>query len=237
MVNMKKERIQREIYTSVIYSDDHWELLKSKRKRAIELLEMFSNESVKPYIYGSIARGNVHLDSDIDIIFLQQISTFKIELILHNNGYDQLFREIIMATPKDSIKLYIYLNELETITIPITKLDKNSIEFYDFGGKIKCQGLKSSIRVPGIDKRLILIKPNKVGHTEYSIIGREHLASKEVNVSLKTINERKKVLLKREKKGKTGVFLKKEIGLNQTTEEVLKLLANSNKIIRKKLYA
>ena len=192
MVNMKKERIQREIYTSVIYSDDHWELLKSKRKRAIELLEMFSNESVKPYIYGSIARGNVHLDSDIDIIFLQQISTFKIELILHNNGYDQLFREIIMATPKDSIKLYIYLNELETITIPITKLDKNSIEFYDFGGKIKCQGLKSSIRVPGIDKRLILIKPNKVGHTEYSIIGREHLASKEVNVSLKTINERKK---------------------------------------------
>ena len=46
MVNMKKERIQREIYTSVVYSDDHWELLKSKRKRAIELLEMFSNEYI-----------------------------------------------------------------------------------------------------------------------------------------------------------------------------------------------
>lgn len=83
---------------------------------------------------------------------------------------------------------------------------------------------------------MVLIKPNATGHTEYPIIGREHLAAKEVNISLKTINERKKVLLKREKMGKTGVFLKKEIGVNQTTEEVLKSLADSNAIIRKKLY-
>jgi len=233
---MPKEKIQREIQNSVIYSEAHWKLLESKRHRALKLLEMFSNEANTPYVYGSIARGDVHQDSDIDIIFLHQISTYKIELILHNNGYAHLFRELIMATPKDSIKLYIYLNELETITIPITKLDQNSIEFYAFGGKINHKKLKKAIRVPGIDKRLVLIKPSTTGHTEYSIIGREHIAAKEVNVSLKTINERKKVLLKREKKGKTGVFLKKEIGINQTTEEVLKSLANTNPIIRNKLY-
>jgi len=233
---MHKEKIQRETDTSVIYSDKQWRLLESKRLRALQILEMFSNESFIPYIYGSVARGNVHQDSDIDIVFLQNIPSYKIEFILHKNGYDQFFREIIMATPKDSIKLYIYLNELETITIPITKLDKNSIEFYDFGGKVKYEHLINGTRVSGIDKRLVLIKPNAAGHIEYSIIGREHLAAKEINVSLKTINERKKVLLKREKMGKTGVFLKKEIGVEQTTEEVLKSLANSNTIIRKKLY-
>ena len=233
---MLKDKIQRETHTSIVYTDTQWEILESKRKRALELLKMFSQQPFIPYIYGSLARGNIHKDSDIDIIFTQKISPYKVEFILYNNGYDHLFREIIMATPKDSIKLYIYLNELETITIPLTKLEKNIIEFYNFGGKLNYKQLKDAIRVPGIDKRLVLIKPNKSGHTEYSVIGREHLAAKEVNVSLKTLNERKKVLLKREKFGKTGVFLKKVIGRDQTTEEVLKSLANSNAIIRKKLY-
>lgn len=230
------KKIQRETYRSIVYSENQWNIFKSKRKRALELLEIFFKESLMPHIYGSIARGDVNQDSDIDIIFTQNISPYKVEFILYNNGYDHLFREIIMATPKDSIKLYIYLNELETITIPLTKLEQNSIEFYDFGGKVNYKQLKKSIRVPGIDKRLVLIKPNNTGHNEYPIIGREHIAAKQVSVSLKTINERKKVLLKREKFGKTGVFLKKEIGMNQTTEEVLKSLANSNAIIRKKLY-
>lgn len=233
---MSKEKIQRETYTSIVYSENQWKLLDSKRQRALELLKIFYKESLVPNIYGSIARGDVHQDSDIDIIFTKKISPFKVEFILYNYGYEHLFREIIMATPRDTIKLYIYLNELETITIPLTKLEKTAIEFYDFGGKLNYNQIKKAIRVPGIDKRLVLIKPTKAGHKEFSIIGREHLAAKEVNVSLKTINERKNVLLKREKFGKTGVFLKKEIGINQTTEEVLKSLANSNAIIRKKLH-
>ena len=233
---MPKHKIQRETQTSIVYSDTQWKILESKRERALELLEMFSQESFIPYVYGSVARGNVHKNSDIDIILTQTISPYKVEFILYNNGYDYLSREIIMATPKDSIKLYIYLNELETITIPLSKLETHSIEFYDFGGKINYKQLKDSIRVAGIDKRLVLIKPNKIGHTEYSIIGREHLAAKEVDIRLKTLNERKKILLKREKLGKTGVFLKKVIGMDQTTEEVLKSLVKSNTIIRKKLY-
>ncbi|TFF85432.1 MAG: hypothetical protein EU517_01625 [Promethearchaeota archaeon] len=234
---MSREKIRRITHSSIVYSDKHWKLLKSKRKRAKELLKMFSNEAIPSYIYGSVARGNIHQDSDIDIAFIQEIPSYRVEFILHKNGYDNLFREIIMATPNDSIKLYIYLNELETITIPLTKLDKSSLEFYDFGGKLNYRQLQEGVRVPGIDKRLVMVKPNELGHMEYSIIGREHLAAKEVNISLKTINERKKVLLKRGKIGKTGVFLKREIDVNQTTEEALKSLANSNAIIRKKLYS
>ncbi|MFX0069789.1 MAG: nucleotidyltransferase domain-containing protein [Candidatus Hermodarchaeota archaeon] len=231
---MSREKILREYHKDVIYTESDWALLKSKRKRAIELLELF--REFKPYTYGSIARGNVHKGSDIDLIFTRPISTFKIELVLQNNGYNHYFREIIMATPKDSIKLYIHLSELESLTIPITKLDKIGLEFYDFGGKITLEQLRSEARVPGIDKRLILILPNSNGHEELSIINNESFAAKQVGVSIDTIMERKKVLLKRERYGRTGVFLKREIDINESVEEVLKDLANKKPIIRKKLF-
>jgi hypothetical protein len=140
-----------------------------------------------------------------------------------------------MATPTDTVKLYIYLNELESITLPLSKFDRKSKEFYDFGGKINLDQLYNNIRVPGIDKRLVLIQPNSEGYEESSIIGSEHLAAKQLNVSIDLINERKRVLLKREKFGKTGVFLKRQIEINESTEDVLKKLAKRNSIARKKL--
>ena len=140
-----------------------------------------------------------------------------------------------MATPLDSLKLYIHLSELESITIPLSKLERKSKEFYDFGGKLDLNQLQSEMRVPGIDKRLVLIQPTSNGHKEYSIIGDEHVAAKKLNVSIDLINERKKVLLKREKFGKTGVFLKRPIEMNESTEDVLKKLANKMSIVRKKL--
>jgi hypothetical protein len=89
--------------------------------------------------------------------------------------------------------------------------------------------------VPGINKRLVLIQPTSDGHEEYSIIGNENLAAKQLNVGINLINERIRVLLRREKLGKTGVFLKRSIGVGETTELVLKQLSNKNTIVRKKL--
>jgi predicted nucleotidyltransferase len=178
----------------------------------------------------------VHEFSDIDIVFIQQIPSFQIEFVLNKNGFENYFREIIMATPSDSIKLYIHLSELESITIPLSKMGKNVVEFYNFGGKINLNDLKSGIRVPGIDKRLVLIKPNLNGYEEISIIGNESFAAKEVGISIDIVNERKRILLKREKYGKTGVFLKRKLHLQESTEEVLKTLAKEKSIIRKKLF-
>jgi len=233
---MSKEKILRDQEISVVYSDRDWQILNSKRNRAINLLEMFAKEGLNPYIYGSIARGNVHQDSDIDIVFTDQIPSFQIEFLLGKNGFKNYFREIIMATPLDSLKLYIYLGELECITVPLSKLDSKGMEFYDFGGKVNLKQLKSNIRVSGIDKRLVLIKPTSKGHDEFSIINNERNAAKVLGINIETVNERIKVLLKREKHGRTGVFLKKSIEMDESTEDVLKKLANKKSIIRKKLY-
>ena len=233
---MSKEKILRDHHDVVIYSNENWSVLKKKRQSASKLLEIFVKEGFHPCIYGSIARGNVHEYSDIDIIFLRRIPIFQIEFILDKNGYERYFREIIMATPKDSIKLYIHLSELECITIPISKPNKSVIEFYDFGGKIDLKQLKSNLRVAGIDKRLVLIKPNSSGHEELSIINNESIAAHEVDISIDIINERINVLLKREHHGRTGVYLKRPLEIHESTEEVLKKIANKNSIVRKKLF-
>lgn len=232
---MKGNKILREYFNAIIYSEKHLELLHEKREKSKILLDMFVREGVNPFIYGSIARGDIHNDSDIDLVIIQSIAPYQIEIILEKNGFKNYYREIIMATPTDTVKLYIYLNELESITIPLSKFDKRSVEFYDFGGKINLNQLDNNIRVPGIDKRLVFIQPNINGHEEYSIIGNEHLAAKQLNVGIELINERKKVLLKREKFGKTGVFLKRPIEMNESTEDVVKKLANKMSIVRKKL--
>jgi predicted nucleotidyltransferase len=233
---MSGEKILRNYNNTIIYTEMDWKLLIEKRKTASVLMNIFQKEGIKPFVYGSLARGDVHQESDIDIIIPQMIPSYKIEFILHKNGYSNYFREIIMATPTDSIKFYIYLSELETITIPLSKFDKRNMDFYDFGGKVGLKELKNNLRTAGIDKRLVLIKPNLRGHDEYSIIGNEHLVAKELNINIQTIIERKKVLLKREKLGRTGVFLKRQLTINESTEEVLKKLADKKSIIRKKLY-
>jgi len=233
---MLRGKILKNYYNTVIFTESDWTLLEEKRRTSLKLLNLFESEGIKAFIYGSIARGDVHQDSDIDIIIPQMVPSYQIEYILQKNGFSNYFREILMATPKDSIKLYIYLSELESITIPLSRFDKKSIEFYDFGGRIDFRGLKSNIRVPGIDKRLVLIKPTLKGYEEYSIIGNEHIAAKDLNISLATIMDRKKILLKREKYGKTGVFLKRQLNINESTEDVLKKLADKKSIIRKKLY-
>lgn len=232
---MNGNKILRDHYNDVIYSENHLKLLLEKRERSRNLLDMFAKEGLNPFIYGSIARGDVHSDSDIDIVVVQSIAPYQIEMILDKNGFNNYFREIIMATPADTVKLYIYLNELESITIPLSKFDRRSIEFYDFGGKINLEQVHNNIRVPGIDKRLVLIQPTINGHKEYSIIGNEHVAAKQINVSIDLIHEREKVLLKREKYGKTGVFLKRPIEMNESTENVLKKLAKKKSIVRRKL--
>ncbi|MBY9007646.1 MAG: nucleotidyltransferase domain-containing protein [Candidatus Lokiarchaeota archaeon] len=231
---MSKENIRKDFYREIKYSDKQLDIFKEKRIQAIKLLEIFKDQSFKPYAYGSIARGDVNKNSDIDIIFPHIIPSYKIEFILNNNNIKNYTKEIIMATPNDTIKYYIYLNDFESITVPLTKLDRTSLEFYSFGGKVNYKQLINKERVPGINKNLKLIVPTQQGHKEISVFGQESIVAKKVGVSVQTVNERVRVLLRRQKYGKTGVFLKRELSLDETPEDVLEKIVRKNSIVRKK---
>jgi predicted nucleotidyltransferase len=110
---------------------------------------------------------------------------------------------------------------------------KNEYEFYKFGGTISYEEILDNKRKKGVDKRLMLIVPTEKGHIEYSIIGRENEVAKELEISIDTVLERENVLLKRDKIGRTGTFLKVEVYNNQTVEEVALKLTSTNWMFKK----
>ena len=67
---MKSRKVLREHRDTITYSEQDWALLKKKRTNAIRLLEIFVREGFNPFIHGSLARGDIHESSDIDIVFI-----------------------------------------------------------------------------------------------------------------------------------------------------------------------
>jgi hypothetical protein len=81
----------------------------------------------------------------------------------------------------------------------------------------------------------MLIEPTDVGHVESSIVGREEFAAKLLGISAETVLDRVHALLKRDTVGRTGVFIKKELSIDETFEGVLKKLAEANPAVRRRL--
>lgn len=213
----------------VVYTEDQWRILKEKRdkaKRAMLKLASFS-----PIVHGSIARGDVREDSDIDIVIPYYVEPYKIELALgsYHHGY------IIMATPSSTPKVYFSLDENEEVMVsfPLGKLSLREREFYTFGGELDLNGIMKNKRVPGVNKSLVLIMPIPEGHVEESIIGKEDYVAKILGISSETVRERVRILTRRREKGRTGTFIKQE--LVGTVEETIDLLAKRNKVFRERL--
>ena len=98
-------------------------------------------------------------------------------------------------------------------------------EFYRFGGETNLAQLKANLRVPGVDKRLMLIEPTEKGHNEANVIGREEAAAKILGISAETVLDRVHALTRRDSVGRTGVFVKKEVSVDETFELALKKVA------------
>jgi len=111
-------------------------------------------------------------------------------------------------------------------------------DFYRFGGEATLQTIKNNQRVVGVDKRLMLIEPTAQGHVESTIVGREETVAKLLKVSVETAFDRVHALLRRDEVGRTGVFIERELGPEETFEMVLKQLADENPAVRRrfKLY-
>jgi len=219
----------------VIYDSSRWRLLRELREKALQILVSLSKFGLEAVVYGSIARGDVNRDSDIDVALLYPVPPCIIETALDSAGFTVMQREIAQATPIHALKGHLYLDEKTVITIPLTPLNRLEREFYRFGGELDEKGLRENRRVAGVDKRLMLIYPIERGHVESSIIGREEEVASLLNVSLDIVMEREKVLLRRDEKGRTGVFIRKVLGADESFENALKKLANSNYMVRKRL--
>ncbi|MEM2193110.1 MAG: nucleotidyltransferase domain-containing protein [Candidatus Methanomethylicia archaeon] len=222
-------------YREVIYDEKQWTILSRKREIARYLMEILRSISVNVMVHGSIARGDVDEDSDIDIFIPSIISPFRLEILLEDREVTVYLRRIIQATPTMIPKVYYYLDpkELIAVSYPLAKLNRREIEFYRFSGVLDLSRLARSERVAGINKRLVFIEPTSYGHIEYSVIGCEAEAARKLGVSPSIIKERISILTRRSKIGRTGLFISYDVPHNEQIEEAIEKLAVKNKIFRK----
>jgi len=222
-------------YSEVIYNSAHWTLLKELRKKAVRIMSALEGFHLRAIVHGSIARGDVNKNSDIDLFIFEPQSSFLVETALERARVPVNNRFLIQATPNYTMKAHLEINDEMSVSFPLMGMRRVEREFYKYGGEANLIQLKTGARVAGVDKRLMLIEPKAKGHTESSIIGREDAVAKQLGVSAETVLDRIHALLKREEVGRTGVFVKRELGSDETFELALKKLADENPLVRRRM--
>jgi predicted nucleotidyltransferase len=231
---MAKKPMKRAERVEVVYDKRHWNLLNQLRSKAVELMETLDNCHLRSIVHGSIARGDVSETSDIDVFLPDPPSSFVIETVLERSGFRVCQRTIIQATPLYALKGYIWLDEQTSLSFPLVKLRPVEKDFYRFSCEATLSTLKENKRVLGVDKRLMLIEPTKEGHIESAVVGQEEEVANLLGVSLNTVLDRVRALLRRDEVGRTGVFIEKELAPNETFEQAMKKLADQNPAVRRR---
>ena len=198
-------------------------------------MEMLDNCHLWSVVHGSIARGDVSETSDIDLFLHDPPSSFVIETALERSGFQVYQRTIIQATPLYALKGYILLDSQTSLSFPLVKLRPVEKDFYRFGGEASLSVIKEEKRVPGVDKRLMLIEPTTEGHVESSVASREEDVARLLGISLNTVLDRVSALLRRDDVGRTGVFIEKELAPDETFEQAMKKLADQNPAVRRRI--
>jgi predicted nucleotidyltransferase len=222
-------------FLEVEYDQAQWNLLKRLRDRAAELMGALEQANINSLTYGSIARGDVKLTSDIDVFAYSGPNSLQVELALERAGIPAERRFLIQATPSYTPKAFWEIEPYLSVSAPLMKMRRNEREFYTFAGEIERRGLLDGRRVPGVDKRLMLIEPTERGHRESSVKGRQSHAAKTLGVNPRMVEERVRVLSKRDKVGRTGLFVERQLGPEEAFESVLVELSARNPALRRRI--
>ena len=198
-------------------------------------MNVLENSHLRTLAHGSLVRGDAKKTSDIDIVIMEPPSSFIVETAIERAHLPIKSRFLVQATPNYAMKAHIEISMNTSISFPLMHMRKVEREFYTFGGKLNLNQLKEGIRIAGVDKRLMLIEPLPKGHTERSIVGYEKSVAKQLGISTETILDRTHTLKKRDKIGRTGVFIKKELNFDETFEMILKRLADENPAVRRRM--
>ena len=220
----------------ILYDKAHWELLKILRERAASVLYALEGAGFECFVYGSLARGDVSPGSDIDVIIPGVVQSFRVELALDVVGITG--RKLVQATPGAMVKAHIYLPNKAMVTFPLIQPTVRELDFYAFGGMIGAAGLEDVItnRVPGVDKRLMLIEPTAEGHAETPLSDLSPgIAAKKIGVGQGIVEERIRVLQRRAKVGTTGVYLDRSLAQDEGFEAVLEEITASDSLVRRRV--
>ena len=219
----------------IIYTKRQWTQLAALRGQASSIMSALEKFHLRAIVHGSIARGDVKGGSDIDVFIPEVQNSFLVETALQQAKISINTRFVVQATPNYAMKAHIEIDELTTVSFPLMEMRRVEREFYKFGGEITLSQLKANLRVPGADKRLMLIEPTKKGHIESTIVDREEFAAKIIGVSSETVLDRVHTLMKRDTVGRTGVFIKRELPPDETFELTLKKVSEINPAVRRRM--
>jgi predicted nucleotidyltransferase len=222
-------------WVEVAYDQARWRLFRRLRSETADMLQPLAGHHIESLAYGSIARGDVSDGSDVDIFVPKPPAPTLLETLVERAGFTIVTREIVQATPTYAAKGYIYIEENRSYSFPLVQLRTIEREFYDFAGSINLKGVEEGIRVPGVDKRLMLIEPTEKGHVESPIKGREDIVAKELGIGVTAVLDRVRTLLRREKVGRTGVYIKRILAPEQNFGDALQQLARHRPALRRRL--
>ncbi len=219
--------------SEVFYDAERWRILEEKREIAKKIMEVLKSNGIDSIIYGSIARGDVKKDSDVDIFIPYNIPSYRIELALQE--FKIVERRIVQATPNYAIKGEIVI-ENANISFPLVKMKDRELDFYRFGGALTFEEVKKGLRSIGVDKRLMLIIPRNYGHLEIPLNEIDKSEAADIlKVSVEIIEERMRVLEKRREIGRTGIFLYEIVPEEESFESFLNNLSSRNQFVRRKM--
>jgi uncharacterized protein len=219
----------------VRYGEERWALLRSLRGETSALMRPLVAAHIDCLTYGSLARGDVKPTSDVDIFLPSPPSPELIEAALERAGIRSSEREIIQATPGYAAKGYVYISERRCYSFPLVPLLPTERDFYSFAGSVDLKQLEDGTRVPGVDKRLMLIEPTPGGHVESAVTGREGEIARLLGVDVRIVMERVRTLERRRAVGRTGVYLKHILESDEGFGEALHRLSLSRPAVRKRL--
>ncbi len=220
---------------SVTYTPKHWEHLAVLRQKATAIMAALETAHLHAVVHGSVARGDIKVGSDVDVFVEGLQSSFLVETALESAKIGVERRLLVQATPTYAMKAHLEIDEATTVTFALMEMRRVEREFYRFGGEATLAQIQADVRVPGVDKRLMLIEPTPSGHVESSVVGHEEAAARLLGVSAETVQDRVRVLLKRDSVGRTGVFVKRELAADETFELALKKISDANPAVRRRM--
>lgn len=227
-----REKVERHVSDRrVVYDERRWTLLEELRQRAASVQRVIPGNSLT---YGSVARGDVTPASDVDVVLIDPVPSYAIELAL-SDGFTVAERRLTIASPNSVPKANIELTDGTNVSWPLLPQRDREEGFYSFGGAIDATSAPPRQRVPGVSKRLLLVEPDVEGHRETSVIGAEVEASRALGLSLDVVAERVRVLSRRDRIGRTGVFMSIVLDEGTTFEQELGSISDTTPAVRRQM--